>query len=47
MAMMVEFLWGAGGGVHFGVTAVPLTEPEVFGVFPQKLHVCPLHATPD
>ena len=32
--------------MHLGVTAVPLSEPEVLEVFPPKLHFCPLHATP-
>ena len=47
MAMMVEFLWKAGGGVHLGVTAVPLPGPEVLGTFPQSSPCLPLHATPD
>ena len=33
---MVEFLWGTGGGVHLGVTAVPLPGPEVCGFSPKS-----------
>ena len=41
MARKVGFLWGAGGGVHLGVTAVSLPGPEVFGGFPPKAPFLP------